>query len=338
MTSVDGPLPYDSPRALESALNARLKKASAESPFTVGQLRRQFAYDRLLSRLMLPSADGTPARWMIKGGVGLLARLTHARHTTDVDLRAAQADPQAALEALVADACRDLGDFFTFKVGQPSALVQGTPGLQLPVEAVLGRKSFERFHVDLVVGPLPIGEPETVAPLSPVTLPGLTQARYQLYPLADTLADKTLAIVQRYGSNAAPSSRYRDLVDIVLISTERSVDLQELSTAVALQRTRRGVPEFASFEVPDGRWVEGYRITAAGVPGLASYRDLTSARELAKALLDPVLGGEVTVGRWDPRALAWEPYSDVDSSLLMDTESGEASTNHPERGVDIEIE
>lgn len=77
------PFPYRSPAALRAALTDRLKKLADSSPFTVTELHRQFAYDRLLARLFsAPDAD----RWVLKGAAALLARLDVARHSKDVDL------------------------------------------------------------------------------------------------------------------------------------------------------------------------------------------------------------------------------------------------------------
>lgn len=310
---------YRSAAALEAALNTRFNKASAVSGFGPGELRRQFAYDRLLSRLMGSTSGDDRDRWVLKGGVGLLTRLPHARHTTDVDL-AAELGPEALVTQLKADAARDLGDFFTFEVGRPSAPLEGTPGFRVPVTAMLGRKVFDRFSVDLVTGTDIIGAPEVVPPLSPVTIPGLPQTPYLVYPLADTLADKTLATMQRYGTRGRNSTRFKDLVDIVLIATNKSVDLRELRLALASQMSRREVAPLDSFDVPSSDWVRGYADAAAEVPSLGQYQSLDAARQLAKALLDPALRGEPADGRWDPDRLAWDLSTDVVAEAGHDAE------------------
>jgi hypothetical protein len=80
---VTDPFPYQSPAALRAALTGRLKKLALASPFTMTELHRQFAYDRLLARIFsAPDAQ----RWMLKGAAALLARLDVARHSKDVDL------------------------------------------------------------------------------------------------------------------------------------------------------------------------------------------------------------------------------------------------------------
>ena len=62
---------YTTPAAFRRALTERLRQASKEGPWTVQQLQRQVAYDRLLERLYLID-DG----WIVKGATALLARTT----------------------------------------------------------------------------------------------------------------------------------------------------------------------------------------------------------------------------------------------------------------------
>lgn len=60
--------------------------------------------------------------------------------------------------------------------------------------AFLGRRPYERFHIDLVTGVFSTGIPEHANPLIPLDIPGLHQPQYRIYPLCDTLADKISAI------------------------------------------------------------------------------------------------------------------------------------------------
>jgi hypothetical protein len=125
-----------------------LKVLAVATGRPASQLRRQFAYDRLLARLFVTE----PRAWILKGGVSMIARLSSARHTADVDLVAAADSVDAANDALHTAAAQHLGDFFTFRFERPRALVQGVPGLRIATEAWLGHRRFERFGVDLVTG------------------------------------------------------------------------------------------------------------------------------------------------------------------------------------------
>jgi hypothetical protein len=50
----------------------------------------------------------------------------------------------------------DLSDFFSFLVGKATSDLEGAPygGARYPVEAVLGGRTFARFHLDIGVGDL----------------------------------------------------------------------------------------------------------------------------------------------------------------------------------------
>ncbi|RSM41326.1 hypothetical protein DMB66_56200 [Actinoplanes sp. ATCC 53533] len=171
--------PYASAQAFGAALTNRLGVLAGNASPSVSQLRRQFAYDRLLARLF----TAAPQQWILKGGVSMIARLASARHTADVDIVACADSADAALEALRSAAQKDLGDFFTFRFETPRALIQGVPGLRIPTEARLGPRLFERFGVDLVTGVVITGRPEEVKPLLSLTIPGLIRPKYRLYPL-----------------------------------------------------------------------------------------------------------------------------------------------------------
>src|SRR5436190_3361606 len=118
---MSGPFPYGSPAALRAALTGRLKRLAASSPFTVTELHRQFAYDRLLARVFsAPDAE----RWVLKGAAALLARLDVARHSKDIDLSwQSTVDLDEAEQAFRAAAGRDVGDFFVFELGAAAPLV-----------------------------------------------------------------------------------------------------------------------------------------------------------------------------------------------------------------------
>lgn len=72
---------YASPTAFRRALTDRLSVLAKKGKWTLTQLQRQMAYDRLLERLYLVD-DG----WIVKGATALLARDLGTRATIDVDV------------------------------------------------------------------------------------------------------------------------------------------------------------------------------------------------------------------------------------------------------------
>jgi hypothetical protein len=293
--------PYATARAFEAALTARFKRLALETPFNPSQLRRQFAYDRLLARCFTASDE---QQWILKGGISMLARLRQARHSADVDLVAAADSIETALTALTKTAARDLGDFFHFTLGNPTRVVQGIEGIRVPVKAHLGPRPYESFHIDLVTAVTITGTIETAHPVVPLDIPGLIRPDYRLYPLADTAADKICAITER--PQGTPSTRFRDLVDLVLIARTRQLDATELRIALTSEHHRRALPPRTAFDVPDHTlWEAGYTKVAARAPGIDGHRDLASALNLTKGLIDPILAGIRTYGTWNPTTSAW---------------------------------
>jgi hypothetical protein len=72
---------YATPAAFRRALIDRLKDMAKKSNWTIQQLQRQVAYDRLLERLYIVD-DG----WVVKGATALLARDLGVRGSLDVDV------------------------------------------------------------------------------------------------------------------------------------------------------------------------------------------------------------------------------------------------------------
>ena len=110
---------YDTPRALRTALEARLANRSRDSGIDLERLRRRAAFERLLVRLELAA----PGRWIVKGGMALEVRLgDRARSTRDLDLalRDVDHDGESVRELLIGCLSEDAdGDGFEFRVGPP---------------------------------------------------------------------------------------------------------------------------------------------------------------------------------------------------------------------------
>jgi hypothetical protein len=208
---------YGSPVAFRAALTARLKSMAKASPWTTTQLQRQFAYDRLLERLYLTDED-----WIVKGATALLAREIGVRGSLDIDVYRQAAHEQAESDLRTA-ASRDIGDWFRFELGNSQVMENATRGARIPVTAFVGATRWAQFHIDLVGSDVRMtGVPDDVPALARVAMPDVEQHGYRAYPLVDHIADKIAAVFQRYGQTQAPSTRYRDLVDLVAITTAAS--------------------------------------------------------------------------------------------------------------------
>jgi hypothetical protein len=288
---------YATPNAFRRALTDRLKLLAETSRWTVPQLQRHVAYDRLLERLYLIDRD-----WVVKGATALMARELGTRGTLDIDLyrEISVAAAEAGLRHAVA---ADIGDWFRFDVG--AATPVGTVGVRLPVTAVIGTTTWAGFHVDLIGSGLRMtGQPEHVPPLAENAIPEVAQHGYQAYPLVDHVADKIAATYERYGTAGMPSTRYRDLIDLVSIVSGASVQAADQTTALVSEFERRQLSLPAAFDVPDRRlWESGYAAEARrSLP--TEGRTLNEALSLVKPFIDPLLEQTAT-GLWDPRSRRW---------------------------------
>jgi hypothetical protein len=200
-----------------------------------------------------------------------------------------------------------MGDQFRFTIGPGRLIAQAGRTLRVPVVAFVGASEFASFRVDLVAGLTMTGVPEQVPPIVPIDLPGLLRTPYRAYPVVDHIADKVCALLevhQRSGGSAIASTRYRDLLDLVVFAHTASVDAQSLATALHSEALRRGLALPDRLTKPRGSgWPAGYARVARETPQLAE-RDLDAALVTAGRLIDPVLMGDIA-GRWDPGALAW---------------------------------
>ncbi len=112
---------YNSGTAIRTALEERLKRISREEAVDLQRLRRQVAFDRFLARLFQHGQTD----WVLKGGYAMELRFHAARATKDLDFTV-RAEPAGVLEHLQEAGTLELGDFFSFRIGEA---VMGLDGL-----------------------------------------------------------------------------------------------------------------------------------------------------------------------------------------------------------------
>jgi hypothetical protein len=290
---------YGSPGAFRRALTDRLRALARESRWDLAQLQRQIAYDRLLERLYF-----VDDAWIVKGAAALLARDIGVRASIDIDLYRAKALDVAESDVREA-ANRDLGDWFRFGLGPSRPSDDGARGIWLPVVTYVGTTEWVRFHVDLVGSEIVMtGTPDHVPPLARLAMPDVEQHGYRAYPLVDHNADKVAGILQRFGVLEQPSTRYRDLVDLVPMIAAATVDAGEQATALRSEEQRHGLTLPQAFDVPDrAAWERGY--AAEAKKSLLTYATtLDEALAIVKPFVDPLLD-ERAEGTWDPERGRW---------------------------------
>lgn len=216
------------------------------------QIRRRLVMERFVARVFAEPDSG----WVLKGGAGLLLRLPNARYSKDIDLYYAENTLEAALQELAVAAGRDIDGFrFDLTNRQP---LKGVDGVTVSVTARIGVRTFDRFTIDLSTHLNPV-TPDEHQPTPIIDHPNLAVPTVLLYPIAEHVADKVCAMYYRQYGGAAPSSRYRDLVDLVLIVDQYPIDQPRTTAAIAVEARRRAMTLPSAMVPPGPQWPRGYR-------------------------------------------------------------------------------
>jgi hypothetical protein len=264
-------------------------------------VQREFYLQVFLARIF-----GAPdARWVLKGGTGLLIRMPGARYTKDIDLLHTDQDVDGAL-AEIREICgvRD-GDPFRFIMDGSELMSGGVDGVRIKIAVFLGTAELERFTIDLSTRLEFVGRIDWRSPTPVIDLDELVSPlpKVALYPLPDQLADKVCAMFETHPTGV--SGRYRDLVDLVLIIRECEFDARTVCIALAAESTRRRLQLPPSMYAPGPDWSRGYPATARDTDLRPELRVLETALDYVRACLDPVLSGLVTTHTWSPQGHTW---------------------------------
>lgn len=271
-----------SPEALRSSLDARLLLLAQERGQDVNRLRRHVTFQRLLRRV---GPD-----WVLKGGYLLEVRLgAWARATRDVDL---------ALSEATSDLCEALrtaldsdpdGDHFVFRVtgerahrGRAADL--GGPGAHLSVAAFLAGRPFATIRVDVVAraGEIKGGTEQVTLPIV-VAEPGWPAVTVTAVDLEQHAAEKLHALATMW-THPEPSTRVKDLLDVVLLVDATKLDMARLAERLAVVfLSRDGTDPPLSLPNPPAAWRADYAALAA--LHSVSAHSLDAAMDIARTLI-----------------------------------------------------
>lgn len=294
---------YRDSRAMWRALTDRAKIEARARGLEPGALVRAFVADRFLARVFTLFSY----QWVLKGGNAVLTRAQDARATKDLDLLAELEDLDEAVGQLRAAAALDLGDHFRFRVGPVKKLQGGQQavltGNKVSIDAYSGRTHRQRFGMDVVTGSLMTTEPDILP--RPSLLPAIPGPKVRLYPAVDHIADKVAATQSKYGAGRdQPSSRVRDLVDLVVFAKTQTINGRGLQTAIAAEWVHRGMPGRPHFE-PPSHWESLYPAMAAKVSACDGFTRYSDAMGLVHRFLAPALDGTATGHQWTPEISIW---------------------------------
>ncbi|MFC9519186.1 nucleotidyl transferase AbiEii/AbiGii toxin family protein [Nocardiaceae bacterium NPDC056970] len=294
------------PAQIRASIEAQIKKTAIEEGRPVETVRRRFVYERFLDRVFHGDEDG----WILKGGVGMMVRVPNARHSTDIDLVGRRGGD--SVEALI-ELTKSDTDPFRYTI-TPKRETESIEGTRLTVVASLGGRKFEEFRIDLVSYHSLVGEVER-RPLQSVVedkhgdFPKKA-GTIQLYPLADQMADKICAIHEIHG-DGHPSSRPRDLVDLLLICEHLEFQLPDVVASVAAERDRRGLTLPEAMTPPrlwSGNWSGDDNVVHhLDLPLHAFDHAIETAGRCYDRILSHVANGTPAVSAvWVPKRQSWD--------------------------------
>lgn len=258
---------YLTPAALRRALEDRLLAAVRREGGDIQRMRRQAAFDRLLSRLF----HEPDAPWLLKGGYAMELRLRIARTTRDIDLAVRPSPDKAkpwdevAIRTLLERAAGiDLQDGFEFAIGEPTMDLDAAPygGSRFPVEAQMAGRRFAGFHLDVSAGDV-LREPfEILEGKDWLGFAGIMKAKLPAISREEQFAEKLHAYtLPRTGR---PNTRVKDFVDMLLLldsGTINPIRLAENIQSTFRRRRTHVVP--ASLPAPSPSWEESFGEMAA---------------------------------------------------------------------------
>jgi len=295
---------YPTADRFRTALEDRLRRQAREGGLPLTRLRKDVVFDRLLARLLIAA----PERWLLKGGLALDYRLgDRARTTKDMDL-GRQDDTATATADLMAAAALDLGDYFQYVIEQTDVLsrLQDGTAVRYRVHAELAGRTFEHVTVDVGFDAPTAYAVEFVRGRGLLDFADLESPLVPAIPLAYHVAEKVHAYTRSYSEGGRESTRVKDLVDLVLIATDKATTLTAGALRAALDDTftRRDTHRLPqSIPRPPQAWTIPYR-KIAGEVGLDTA--IATGHTCTVAFLDPVLTDTCTSSAvWQTEAMTW---------------------------------
>ena len=293
---------YTSAAAFRQALEERLKNEAASTGLGLARLRKRVAFELFLRRLLVVAPD----RWVLKGALALNFRLAIAtRSTKDIDL-GRDDDEQAAIADITAAQQLAMDDYFTFAATRTDELedTDEFSAVRFHVTAQLAGRTFEQFLVDIGFSDTISWTPDTIHTSDSLAFAGIEPLALPAIPIPQHLAEKVHAYTRTYGQSRKPSTRPKDLVDILLIersATIKADDLRHALQSTFAERARQPLP--TALPPPPTTWADPYKRLATTVE---VESDLSAAFARAAAFLDPVLAGHAH-GQWDTQCGEWAP-------------------------------
>jgi len=280
---------YESPAAFKQALEHRLK-AATPAGIPVARTRQLAVFDRFLARIAVVLGDAVT----LKGGVALELRLERARATKDIDLRV-MGTTDGLLERLQHAGRLDLGDFLVFEIDADPH--------RPDIETKLAGKLYgQRFGIDVAFGDPILGSPEAIVADDVFGFAGIAPPTIRVYPIETHIAEKLHAYTL---PRKRPNSRVKDLPDLALLGTIRSIEASRLRAAIEQTFAFRATHDRpTALPKPPSEWRDPYASIAAD--DSLPWPTLEDVFEAAESFVAPVLSDTACLPIWTSTARRWE--------------------------------
>jgi hypothetical protein len=256
---------YDTPQALRTALEARIRNESAVGGLSPDRLRRRVVFQRIVTRLQ----RAEPGRWVLKGGMAMEVRLQDAARLTkdlDLGLRETDVDPaelrDQVIEALVRD---DDGDGFRFAVGVPARMTEDGGGhltWRVAVEVDLAGRRFGAIKLDISPRSHELDATDTVRLPNALDFAGFATVDIEIVDVHRHAAEKLHGMLKDFGERE--NSRVRDLADLMLMLDADLLSATQLAAVVTgVWDEREATTPPAVFPDLPLSWPERYERLAA---------------------------------------------------------------------------
>jgi len=170
------------------------------------------------------------------------------------------------------------------------------------VHAELAGRRFEEFPIDVAFSNPLSRLPDRLRGTDLLDFAGIERIELPVLPLEQHVAEKLHGYTRSYGTDSGPSTRPKDLVDIVWVKHSATLNAAALRTALDATFATRSLQALPSVVPPaPAGWRAPYAKLAEAV-GLPT--DLDHGHSEAAALLNPVLAGKAR-GIWEHAAGVW---------------------------------
>jgi hypothetical protein len=172
------------------------------------------------------------------------------------------------------------------------------------VTAEVAGRRFEQFPVDVALNERPTAPSERLPIPSLLDFADIQPIEMPVIALEQHIAEKVHAYTATYGPQEQPSTRIKDLIDLLLIADLAAPCADRLHASLDTTFSRRErQPLPTALPSPPTSWASPYARAAADI-GLPT--DLATAHAEAATFLNPILAG-TTTGRWNPTQKRWAP-------------------------------